>query len=91
MSLESRGPKAPERKDMKEGKEAPGVVDIRVIGNDGKLSEPRKAEVVGMSMSKVTGRPELKYKLVDGAYGSTYTAEWQNYGGVEGWTAYPMD
>ena len=81
----------PERRDLNEEKEASEVVDIRVIGNDGKLTEPRKAEVVGMSMSKVTGRPELKYKLVDGAYGSTYTAEWQNYDGVEGWTAYPMD
>lgn len=74
-----------------ETKEAIKTTMVRVIGNDGKLSEPRKAEVVSISISEQTGRPELKYKLVGGAYGSTYKADWQNYSGVEGWTAYPMD
>ncbi len=74
-----------------EAKEGVKTTMIRVIGIDGKLCEPQKAEIVSVSISEHTGRPNLKYKLVGGAYGSTYEADWQNYDGVEGWTAYPMD
>jgi hypothetical protein len=90
MSLEKREPAAPERKDMKEGKEAANITDIRVIGNDGKLTEPIAAKIIGVGSSSFSGRPELKYQLVKGTM-TTYTAEWKEYKGVEGRMAYPMD
>lgn len=87
-----RGPQiSRQRQDQKQGDESSEQrTQIRVMGNDGKLSDPIDVKIVSVGINQFSRRPELKYQLVKGTM-TTYTAEWQKYEDQEGWMAYPMD